>query len=200
MPREDKNIVKEPDLSYGGLYSYADYLEWNLEETLELIKGKVFKKTAAPNRLHQRLSLHIASEFYQFLKGKTCKVYEAPFDVRFPHKSLRNEDIHTVVQPDICVICDPEKLDVAGCLGAPDLIVEILSPGNNQKELQIKYALYEESGVKEYWIVYPVEQSLIIHLLVNGKYKPSRPFTVGDVVGSSCVEGFQMNLSELFQE
>jgi Uma2 family endonuclease len=172
-----------------------------MDEMVELIKGKVFKKAAAaPNRLHQRLSIHLASEFFQFLKGKTCEVYEAPFDVRFPTKSNKNEEIFTVVQPDICVICDPKKLDVAGCLGAPDLIAEILSSGNNQKELKIKYELYEEVGVLEYWIIYPTEQSLIIHSLVSGKYHPSRPYTIGDTVESKCIQGFQIDLTELFSE
>lgn len=200
MRSEDKNSVKEPDLSYEGKYTYADYLTWNLEEMVELIKGKAFKKAAAaPNRTHQRLSIHIASEFFQFLKGKTCEVYEAPFDVRFPIQSKRNEDIFTVVQPDICVVCDPEKLDVAGCLGAPDLIVEILSPGNNSKELKLKYELYEESGVKEYWIVYPAEQSVIIFSLEGKKYQASKPYTTGNVIKSSCIRGFELNLTELFE-
>jgi Uma2 family endonuclease len=200
MQSEDKNIAKEPDVEYG-FYSYRDYLTWNMDEMVELIKGKVFKKAAAaPNRLHQRLSIHLASEFFQFLKGKTCEVYEAPFDVRFPTKSNKNEEIFTVVQPDICVICDPKKLDAAGCLGAPDLIAEILSPGNNQKELKIKYELYEEVGVLEYWIIYPTEQSLIIHSLVSGKYHPSRPYTIGDTVESKCIQGFQIDLTELFSE
>lgn len=200
MQSEDKNIAKEPDVEYG-FYSYRDYLTWNMDEMVELIKGKVFKKAAAaPNRLHQRLSIHLASEFFQFLKGKTCEVYEAPFDVRFPTKTNKNEEIFTVVQPDICVICDPKKLDAAGCLGAPDLIAEILSPGNNQKELKIKYELYEEVGVLEYWIIYPTEQSLIIHSLVSGKYHPSRPYTIGDTVESKCIQGFQIDLTELFSE
>jgi len=200
MQSEDKNIAKEADVEYG-FYSYRDYLTWNMDEMVELIKGKVFKKAAAaPNRLHQRLSIHLASEFFQFLKGKTCEVYEAPFDVRFPTKSNKNEEIFTVVQPDICVICDPKKLDAAGCLGAPDLIAEILSPGNNQKELKIIYELYEEVGVLEYWIIYPTEQSLIIHSLVSGKYHPSRPYTIGDTVESKCIQGFQIDLTELFSE
>jgi Uma2 family endonuclease len=198
MKSEDKNIVREPDVEYG-FYSYADYLTWNMDEMAELIKGKVFKKAAAaPNRLRQLISIHLAYEFYQFLKGKTCEVYEAPFDVRFPAKSNNNEEIFTLVQPDICMICDPKKLDAAGCLGAPDLIVEILSPGNNNNELKIKHDLHEEVGVLEYWIIYSTEQSLIIHSLVSGKYLPSRPYTIGDTVESKCIQWFQIDLTELF--
>ncbi len=200
MESSEKNNFNEPDATYG-FYSYADYLGWNLEDTLELIRGKVYKKAAAaPNRFHQRLSLHIASELFQFLKGKTCEVYEAPFDVRLPTKSIKNEDIFTVVQPDICVICDPKKLDSAGCIGAPDLVVEILSPGNNRKELSLKFDIYEESGVKEYWIVYPIEQSIIIYNLEAGKFKASKPFTAGDIVSSPTILGFQLNLTLLFKD
>jgi Uma2 family endonuclease len=103
-----------------------------------------------------------------------------------------------VVQPDICVICDKTKLDEFGCIGAPDLIVEILSPGNNKKELQNKYEVYEESGVKEYWIIQPYELTLMIYTLVNKKYIPSKLFTSGDIVESKCIKGFKLDLEEIF--
>ncbi len=125
--------VKEPFTDYGR-YTYADYLEWQLEEMVELIHGKVFRSAAAaPRRIHQKISGKVFAKIFNFLEGKSCEVYEAPFDVRLPIKSTRNEDVDTVVQPDICVICDKCKLDELGCIGPPDLIVEILSPGNNKK-------------------------------------------------------------------
>lgn len=189
--------VKEPDLSYNK-YSYADYLKWNLDEMVELIKGRVFKMSPAPNRVHQALSWQLSGMLYNYLKGKNCQAFSAPFDVRLPLKSKKNEDIHTVVQPDICVICDLSKLDEAGCIGAPDLIIEILSKGNNQKELKHKYEVYEESGVKEYWIIHPEEQSILIYTLIDGEYKPSRLLTHGDVAHSNVLSGFQFNLTELF--
>src|SRR5690606_35947611 len=114
-----------------GKYTDADYLTWQLDGELEPVLGKVVKMAAAPKRKHQEISLIISSTLYNLLKDKTCKVYEAPFDVRLPVHSKKNELIDTVVQPDICVVCDHSKLDEAGCVGAPDLIVEILSPGNN---------------------------------------------------------------------
>ena len=194
---ETDNIVKEPDLSYSN-YSYADYLTWTFDEMIELIKGRVFKTNAAPKRLHQKISLQLASGLYQFLQGKACEVYEAPFDVRLPVKSKRNEDIDTVVQPDICVICDKEKLDDVGCIGAPDLIIEILSQGNNKKELKYKYEVYEESGVKEYCIIHPDEHTLLIYTLINNEYQPSRLFTHGDIITSGVLPGFQLDLSRLF--
>ena len=105
-----------------------------------------------------------------FSKGKSLHCISSPFDVRLPIISKKNEDIYTVVQPDISVICDKSKLDDAGCIGAPDLIVEILSPSNNKKELQLKYEVYLESEVKEYWVLQPIGQNLLIYTLDNGKY------------------------------
>src|SRR5690554_2567999 len=129
----------------------------------------MFKSAAAaPRRIHQEISIIVSNKLYNFLKGNKCKVYSAPFDVRLPIKSKKHEDIDTVVQPDICVVCNPEKLDDLGCIGAPDLIVEILSPGNNRKELQNKYEVYEESGVKEYWIIHREERTLLVYTLKTG--------------------------------
>ena len=165
-----RSVVKEPDITYGK-YSYADYLSWDMEEMVELIKGKVFKKAAAaPRRIHQWLAGNFYTELNQFLKGKKCQAYISPFDVRLPVKSKRDDKIYTVVQPDICAVCDPEKLDDRGCIGAPDLVVEVLSPGNKQLELQHKYEVYESSGIKEYWIMDPDSQTLLIYTLKDGKY------------------------------
>lgn len=209
--QKTKNKVEEPFTEYlptgqaglptgevGGRYTYADYLTWELDQMVELIKGKVFRFAAAPRTNHQRVSLKIATALFTFLQDKPCEVFAAPFDVRLPGRSLKNEDIDTVVQPDLCVICDPKKLDELGCIGAPDLIVEILSPGNNRKELQNKYEVYEESGVTEYWIIHPDEGTLLIYMLENGKYIPSRLFTLGDVVRSKAITGFNLNLDEVF--
>ena len=161
-PKIDDISALEPEATY----SYADYLRWSFEERVELIKGKLFRMSPAPSRGHQEISSVISRELLSFLKGKSCKVYYAPFDVRFPNQQ---EDIDaqtfTVVQPDICVICDHSKLDDAGCRGAPDLIVEILSPSTASKDLNEKYQLYEEHGVKEYWVVYPGEAVLEIYEL-----------------------------------
>ncbi len=195
-----KPFPKELEVE-NGFYSYADYLTWEFEERVELIKGKIFRfGITAPKRNHQKISVVVSVNFYSFLKGLPWEIYCAPFDVRLPVKSKRNEDIDTVVQPDICVICDPAKLDDAGCIGAPDLIVEILSPGNNRKELRNKYEVYEESGVREYWIIHPDEQTIMIYTLIEVKYQPSRLFTSGDIVESKCIEGFRLDLEEVFSD
>lgn len=196
---ENNNLVKEPYTEYGR-YTYADYLTWEIDHMVELIKGKVFRQAAAaPRRIHQELVLKIGSQLSGLLKGNKCKAYIAPFDVRLPVKSRKHEDINTVVQPDICVVCDPEKLDDLGCVGAPDLIMEILSPSNNKKELQNKYEVYEESGVLEYWIIHPYEKTLLVYTLTDGKYVPSKLFTLGDRVPSQCIKGFVLDIDELFE-
>lgn len=189
------------DLDLTKTYSYADYLQWTFEDRLELIKGKIFKMTPAPASVHQRLSWVISGELYSYLKGKTCKAYTAPFDVRLPRRDV-NEDkkIFTVVQPDVCIICDPSKIDARGCTGAPDIIVEILSPGNNQKEVRNKYEVYEESGVREYWLVSPQDKTFLIYTLVDGRYLASRPLAEGDLVTTPILPGFELNLQTVFEE
>ncbi len=197
-PEETKPKVKEPSASYDGKYSYADYLTWQMDEMVEIIKGRLFKMTPAPSRIHQKVAAKLFYRLYGFLEGKPCEVYIAPFDVRLPVTTTNNEDVYTVVQPDICVICDKNKLDDAGCIGAPDLIVEILSPGNNKKELQNKYDVYKESGVKEYWIIHPNEQTLLIYSLKNGAFVPSRLFASGNMVHSNVIQGFSLDLEGFF--
>ncbi len=187
------------DLDLNKTYTYADYFEWQFETRVELIKGKVFEMSA-PNRLHQKISSYIHGMLFIHLRGKKCDLFSAPFDVRFPRKSIDDKDILTVVQPDICVICDPTKLDERGGIGAPDIIVEILSPSNNKKELKYKYDLYEETGVKEYWVVYPVYQTVEVYVLKDGKFQTSRPFVSGDTVQSTVLEGFTLDLTEMFQD
>jgi Uma2 family endonuclease len=194
-----KDKINEPIAGYGN-HSYADYLSWQLDEMVELIRGTVFRQAAAPRLIHQRISGKIFHHLYSFCQGKSCEVFSAPFDVRLPVSSLDPDKIKTVVRPDLCVVCDPEKLDELGCLGAPDLIVEILSPGNNKKELVLKYEVYEASGVKEYWVIHPSERTLLIYTLNTGKYQPSKLFTLGDRVKSQALPGFELDLDEVFGE
>ena len=203
MEKQDlKNKVEEPSADYmpsgkaDGNYTYADYLTWQMEEMVELIKGKIFKQAAAPRVNHQRVAGIVFSAFFNFLKGKQCEAFIAPFDVRLPVKSKKHEDINTVVQPDICVICDSEKLDELGCVGAPDLVVEILSPGDNKKELQNKYEVYEESGVKEYWVVYPYEQVVHQYILEGDKFQ-ALPIAE-KTINSQVLQGFEVDMDTIF--
>lgn len=159
-------ITNINDLDLNRKYSYADYLTWKFQDFVEIIKGQVYKMSPAPTRYHQDISREIERPISNYLYKKTCKVYSAPFDVRLPLNGEEGEDaIYTVVQPDICVICDPKKLDDRGCIGAPDMIVEIISPSTAKKDLNEKLDLYESSGVREYWIVFPKERFIMVHLL-----------------------------------
>ncbi|MDR0794016.1 MAG: Uma2 family endonuclease [Chitinophagaceae bacterium] len=155
-------------------YTYADYLTWLDDKTRELIHGFIQKMSPAPRSEHARVSGDIYWHLDSIVrKNKAkCKVYSAPFDVRFPkHGETADNKIDTVVQPDICIICDLSKIDERGCCGAPDMIVEILSPSTAKKDLTYKFALYEESGVKEYWVVYPKDKAITVFLLQeNGIY------------------------------
>ena len=190
------------DLDLSKTYTYADYLLWKFEERVELFKGKIVKMSPAPGSAHQTISFNIAGELYSFLKNKSCKAFTAPFDVRLVKDESSDQKIKTVVQPDICVVCDLNKLtDNKGCKGAPDLVVEILSSGNNQKEVKIKYDLYEEFGVKEYWVVYPAEQAIVVYSLnAEGKFEAvGRALTVGDQLTTKILPGFELNMDDVFR-
>ena len=189
--------VEEPDPSF--TYTYADYLKWKFEERLELFRGKIFK-LSAPNTKHQDISGNIFVPISLFLKKKPCKVFAAPFDVRLPVKNKKKDDeVTTVVQPDICIICDESKIDSRGCCGAPDLVIEILSPGNSKKEIRLKYELYEEAGVKEYWIVNPEEENIVVFVLnEEGKFSGLKMYAGDDNIQSFAVPGLNINLTEIF--
>ncbi len=181
-------------------YSYADYLTWQFEERVELIKGWIWKMSPAPLRQHQEISVSLASQFYAYLNNKPCKVYPAPFDVRLIDKQKQTDDttIVSVVQPDISVVCDLSKLDAKGCVGAPDLIIEILSPGNNKKEIQDKFRLYEENGVREYWIVYPVYQSVAVYNLVKDVFVLRNNYSAGDAIPVGIFSDFTIDSKQMF--
>lgn len=191
--------VEEPDSSL--TYTYADYLQWKFEERLELIKGRIFKMSPAPAPIHQEVSVNISSALHNFLKKKKCKVYPAPFDVRLPVKNKKKDnEITTVVQPDISVVCDQSKIDGRGCCGAPDIVIEILSPGNSHREVKVKFELYEEAGVKEYWIVNPVEANIIIFILdEQGTYTGGGKMYAGkDKIKSHAIPGLIVDTKEIF--
>lgn len=189
------------ELDLSKLYTYADYFKWKFDERVELIKGKVFQMSPAPNRMHQRVVGELHLRLRLSLKGSTCDVYLAPFDVRLPRKSKKTDtDVITVLQPDLCIICDKSKLDERGCLGAPDVVFEVLSPGNSKKELKLKYEAYEEAGVLEYWIISPQNEWITVHRLVDGRFATSPYYFPGDTVSSSVFPAFSFDPAELFEE
>lgn len=177
-----------------GIYSYADYLVWKIKERVELLKGKILEMSA-PSPIHQEISGNLQGALFVFLKNSKCKLYTAPFDVRFSQKG--ESQVYTVVQPDLCVVCDFEKIDSKGCVGAPELVVEILSPGNSKKEMKSKFALYQEEGVREYWVVDPERELVFVYVADNKKFKPTIPIA-DDYVYSTIFPDFKIHTSDLF--
>ena len=192
--------INQLDLSK--TYTFADYLTWKFQERIELIKGKIFEMSPAPNRFHQRISGNLHGMFWELMKNNPCGLYAAPFDVRLINfkKSTDESQIQTVVQPDLCIICDRNKLDDKGCIGAPDLIVEILSPGNTDKEMGIKFDLYEENLVKEYWIIEPNDKTIFIYTLQNEKYIGLKPQTHLDTIKSPLFPIFNFEIADIFKD
>jgi Uma2 family endonuclease len=179
-------------------FTYADYKAWELKpgERFELISGVAYAMSA-PNVSHQRILTTLTGEFYAFLKGKTCEVFAAPFDVRLFYEEDDSDD--TVVQPDLVVVCDPKKLGEEGCRGAPDLVAEILSPSNTAIEMERKLLLYMEAGVREYWIVDPKNKHVRIYLLKDGEYS-HRICHIQDRAKPGVVPGLEIPLSTIFAE
>lgn len=181
-------------------YSYADYLQWKFEGYVELLRGKI-SKMASTTRYHQRTTGQLHTIINNFLWKNKCQVYIAPFDVRLlDNKKFSNDkDIYTVVQPDICVICDTSKLDNKGCLGAPDLVIEVLSPSTKKKDVEDKFQLYEYNGVKEYWIASSDDELItVFDLDNNGKYQFRKIFPQGSIIKSSSIEGLEVNTDDVF--
>jgi Uma2 family endonuclease len=195
--KECFETVEEPDPSVS--YTYADYLKWKFEERLELFRGKIMK-LSAPNTKHQLIGGNLFFQLRTVLAKNKCQVFIAPFDVRLPARNRKKDhEITTVVQPDLCVICDKSKIDAKGCCGAPDLVIEILSPDNTSKEVKTKFNLYEDAGVKEYWIVYPEEESVAFFLLNDrGIYNGASIYAGYDDIRSTAVPGLRIDLSEIF--
>jgi Uma2 family endonuclease len=184
-------------------YTYADYLTWLDDKRRELINGFIHLMSA-PNELHARIAYNWGLWTGIFIlkhKGK-CRVYHAPFDVRLPKNNETEDDkIDNVVQPDICVICDLSKLDKKGCIGAPDLIVEVLSPSTFKKDWNHKFNLYEASGVREYWIVDPKGKKVNVFLLQpDGKYDSGTVYECNQKAPVRIFEGLKIDLKKLFEE
>ncbi len=190
-------ITKLSQLDLNKSYTYFDYLKWKFEERVELFNGKILAMSPAPARKHQRISSEISYLLMDFLRKKSCEVYSAPFDVRL-ERTLDDKKVINVVQPDICVICDLTKTDIRGCSGAPELVIEILSPGNTQKEMGVKFELYEASGVLEYWIVDPEKEIILQYVAENGQFVNHRPLTNEDSLKSKVLAGFEFALKDIF--
>ena len=195
MDENEKTLdseVKDAQPAYDVRYTYADYLKWDDDVRRELIDGVPYLM-AAPNRRHQELSINLLEQFIAFLKGKSCKVYHAPFDVRLDADTKDD----TVVQPDIVIVCDHSKLDDAGCKGVPDMVVEILSPSTASRDRNIKFNRYLIAGIREYWIIDPESETLAVNLLKDGDYI-THVYKKDETAPVRVLEGCSIDLSEIF--
>ena len=192
-------------------FTYVEYSIWPDDERWELIDGIAYNMSPAPTSVHQRLCGNLFTEINIFLKNKSCEPFIAPFDVYLPEYLVQDfNSIDTIVQPDISVICDPDKIIKKGCLGAPDLIIEILSPATAKKDMHEKFHLYENNGVKEYWIVDPGNKYIRIFHLQNddkntGSYDDGILIPPADwreensIAASAVLDGFRIDTAELFK-
>jgi Uma2 family endonuclease len=199
MSATTRPVSRLSQLDLNKVYAYADYLTWQFSDRIELIKGKIFEKSPAPSTAHQRIATSLTGLIWAHFQGKSCQVFSAPFDVRLPRTGKADDQIFTVVQPDLCVICDQSKLDERGCVGAPDLVVEILSPGNSSKEMKEKFEAYEEAGVREYWLVNLLDKVALVYVLdESGKYFGLPPVTEQDLLRSRIFPDLAVDLKTVF--
>lgn len=181
-------------------YNYADLLSWAEDMRYELYDGQPLM-LASPSRIHQEISMELSTQLHTYLRGKRCKVYSAPFDVRlFEEKGALPENVDTVVQPDIMVVCDPEKVDRRGIRGAPDLIIEILSDSTRRVDRLTKYNLYQRAGVLEYWIVDPAAKVVLVHTLEEGSYHSPAAYNASAKVSVSVLEDCAVDLTTVFPD
>ena len=204
----EDNVVKEPVAAYNGQFTYEDYLSWTDDKMREIINGFVYA-FSAPFKKHAKITTFFAIIMGSFIrrrknKGK-CEIFHAPFDVRLSLTGEADDNkIYNVVQPDICVVCDPSKLDYRGCLGAPDLIVEVHSPSTAKRDLNEKFHLYEQTGVREYWVVFPKEKAVTVFLLQpDGKYDGGTTYEVlnnDKKIPVHTLKGLIIDMDELFED
>lgn len=149
-------------------YTYADYAAWPEDVRYELIDGVAYAMAPAPTRTHQTLVGELYRQIASSLKGKPCKVYIAPFDVRLPRADEADDRVDTVVQPDVLVVCDKTKLDERGARGAPDWVAEVVSPSSAAHDQITKRKLYDRAGVREYWLLHPTDRLVTVYRLEPG--------------------------------
>ena len=181
-------------------YSLSDLLSWPEELRAELIDGQPVMM-APPKREHQRISGALFAQLHNFLRGRPCQVYAAPFAVRpFETEGDAAESVGTVVEPDISVICDGDKLDDIGCKGAPDLVIEIISESTRRHDRITKYNLYQRAGVREYWLVDPELHTVQVFVLEEGRYNAAEAYTTSASVSVNVLPGCVIDLNQVFGE
>ena len=180
-------------------YTFADVLMWDENKRAEIIDGEIFLMSPPPTTTHQRISGALFAQLYSYLRGKQCEVFPAPFGVRlFEQDGDNPEDVDTMVEPDLSVVCDKSKIDEHGCKGAPDMVIEILSPSTRRHDRLTKFNLYQRAGVREYWIVDPVNQDVQSFVLEDGRYSVKGFGAVGDTLKVNILEDCVIDLTEVF--
>jgi Uma2 family endonuclease len=192
------STVREPEGEYSS-YTYADYLSWETDKRYEIIDGKAYMMSS-PTILHQAISGELLGQFGNFLKGKPCQVFAAPLDVRLFPKADNSDK--TIVQPDLLVVCDSSKLaDDKACRGAPDMVIEILSPSNTTNPLLLKFNHYLQAGVREYWVVVPETRTIQAHILEKGEGTGHYISTVhpdAEALGVSVLPGLTIDFTPMW--
>jgi Uma2 family endonuclease len=180
-------------------YSYADYLQWPEGQRIELIDGIPYYMVPAPSKEHQDVLRYLFRYLDRYFEDKNCDVYIAPFDVRLFGEDQADDQVFHVLQPDLTIICDRDKLDERGCNGAPDVVIEILSPSSLKTDKIVKRSIYEKAHVHQYWIADPIHQLIEIYELgTDGLYGKPRYYTKDDRLTVSRFEGLQIDLSKVF--
>jgi len=182
-------------------YTYADYLTWMDDKRRELSDGFIRLMTPSPSMKHQEISFNLSGIFRNFILYKGCKGFAAPSDVRLPKNGNKNhETIYTVVQPDLYVVCDLSKLDEKGCLGAPDFIIEIVSAKNSKRDTKDKFDIYQQHGVREYWIVNPNDENVTVFVLDDkGNFQFKGMYAGDDKIPVHIFNGdLAVDLTEVF--
>jgi len=190
-----------PALAPNERFTYRHYRTWPDEERWELIDGHAWAMSPAPMTRHQELSGRLFLEIGVFLKGKPCKVFEAPFDVLLPTSVEADDDVDTVVQPDISIFCDTSRIAKRGARGAPDWVIEVLSARTAKKDFETKYQLYQRHGVREYWIVDPGAAAIHAWRIdANGFFGEETIYEEGDSAPSTVLEGLIIDATQLFSD
>ncbi|MDR1713589.1 MAG: Uma2 family endonuclease [Coriobacteriales bacterium] len=174
-------------------YTYADYLTWGSENRYELIGGEVRAMSPAPSIIHQEIVLALANQLFESLRDDPCRLLISPVDVRLNADAADD----TVIQPDLVVVCDEDKIGADCVVGAPTLVVEVLSPSSARYDRLVKFNLYRDSGVPEYWIVDPESRTLQVNIWFNGGYLASI-HDESETVESTSIPGCLVDLGSVF--
>lgn len=187
-------IPKEKDR----IYTYSQYKNWPESERWEIIDGEPYNMSPAPGMTHQKISGKIFRTIGNYLEGKSCQVFSAPFDVFLREKNQSEEDIKNIVQPDLSIICDESKLSEKGCTGAPDIVIEIISPSTASHDQITKLRLYEKHGVKEFWLFHPVDRIVWKYILEKDVYGKPEIFDFTSKPSFNLFPDLELDLMKIF--